>query len=676
MFPLLDIEKTQKPNKLLSKNTNETQEIEGESFSSILHTTINESDDKTNKKPSKKDKKTTTKEEISDQKDLSKDKKSKNDDKEIKDNEIEIKLDKTILDKTKNKKDSNIQNELESKIKNITNTKEAPKTQHKDKEIILPKNEKELLEFTKQTSLESKRTIKDVVDEANKLKLNVKKADIKISNESKNIKSEIKHDLLQESVEKNIAPKQSSIAIIKDSKITQESKKETNILNSILNDKELITKSNNKDSKKPETKKPETKKEIKQEIILEEKPKNLDIKDIKENKDNIKPQNKETKPENIEIKNEKEVKPNNPQISKETDSKKTNKNIANEIKEEIKTEKVTAKNTEIQEIKNKDTKEAKITEIKEAEKNKVETKEINNKIEKQVSLESQNIQNNKEIKDKKVDIKQVSTEIKGEVKADIKNDNIVNKKIKNDTKKDESKVSINSQQDIRLTNVIKEEIINPTSFKEVNKDTKEADDFLNNLLKTESKAKPQEEVVSQNKEKEKTKDKEKVSNESYQGNIQSQKQDNFAIKNTFLNFGDKLKEALQQYKPPITKISLELNPERLGSVELTITKRGDNISVQISSNPQALKMFMQNKEEFKKELSNLGFNDVVLDFKDIEGNSLFGGFGDSNPHQHHQNPQNREDEQKRNENSLQAYKEAEESSLEVSSMDLSFSYYA
>lgn len=644
MFPLLDIEKTQKHNKLLSKNTNETQEVEGESFSSILHTTINESDDKTNKKSSKKDKKTTIKEDVSDKKDLSKDKKSKNDDKEIKDNEIEIKL-----DKTKNKKDSNIQNELESKIKNITNTKEAPKIQHKDKEIILPKNEKELLEFTKQTSLESKRTIKDVVDEANKLKLNVKKADIKISTESKGAKREIKHDLLQESVEKNITLKQSSIAIIKDSKITQESKKETNILNSILNDKELITKSNNKDSKKPETKK---------EIILEEKPKILDIKDIKENKDNTKPQNKETKLENIEIKNEKEVKPNNPQISKETDSKKTNKNIANEIKEEIKTEKVTAKNTEIQEIKNKDTKEA------------------NNKIEKQVNLEFQNMQNNKEIKDKKVDIKQVGTEIKGEVKADIKSDNVVSKKIKNDIRKDEGKVSTNSQQDIRLTNIIKEEIINPASFKEVNKDTKEADDFLNNLLKTESKAKPQEEVVSQNKEKEKPKDKEKVSNESYQGNIQSQKQDNFAIKNTFLNFGDKLKEALQQYKPPITKISLELNPERLGSVELTITKRGDNISVQISSNPQALKMFMQNKEEFKKELSNLGFNDVVLDFKDIEGNSLFGGFGDSNPHQHHQNPQNMEDEQKRNENSLQAYKEAEESSLEVSSMDLSFSYYA
>ena len=199
--------------------------------------------------------------------------------------------------------------------------------------------------------------------------------------------------------------------------------------------------------------------------------------------------------------------------------------------------------------------------------------------------------------------------------------------------------------------------------------------FLDNLLKIEtpqkSKQAPQITKIEEGKDhKEKNN---KIHQEIYQTNIQNQSLESFNPKNTFLHFSDKLRDALQNYKPPITKISLELNPENLGNVELTITKMGDKVNIQIGSNQTALQLFMQNAQEFKIQLNNVGFNEVTMDFKDTSGNSFSqnngGNFGNSqqqNPNQH----------QKRNENGLYIYKQAEESNLEISHLDLSFSYYA
>lgn len=201
--------------------------------------------------------------------------------------------------------------------------------------------------------------------------------------------------------------------------------------------------------------------------------------------------------------------------------------------------------------------------------------------------------------------------------------------------------------------------------------------FLDNLLKMQSSAKSS--FVSEAKEASPIQKeiKEKNYQEVYQGAIQSQNIERFSIQNTFIHFSDKLKEALQNYRPPVTKISLELNPQNLGSVELTITKRGDNIHIQIGSNQQALQLFMQNAQDFKNQLSNLGFNEVQMDFKDTAGNSLGGGFSDSNRGNSQQNfHQNSQNHQKRNENSLYVYQQAEDSYREISHMDLRFSYDA
>ncbi|WP_104722610.1 flagellar hook-length control protein FliK [Helicobacter mesocricetorum] len=219
-----------------------------------------------------------------------------------------------------------------------------------------------------------------------------------------------------------------------------------------------------------------------------------------------------------------------------------------------------------------------------------------------------------------------------------------------------------------IQNIIKEEM-----------QTKEGaqQNFLDNLLKMQHSLKSS--LTQETKEASLTQKeiKEKSHQEVYQSAIQSQNTERFSVQNTFAHFSDKLKEALQNYRPPVTKISLELDPQNLGNVELTITKRGDNIHIQIGSNQQALQLFMQNAQDFKNQLSSLGFNEVQMDFKDTGGNSLGGGFSDSNGGSSQQNShQNSQNNQKRNENGLYVYQQADDSYREISYMDLSFSYDA
>lgn len=143
-------------------------------------------------------------------------------------------------------------------------------------------------------------------------------------------------------------------------------------------------------------------------------------------------------------------------------------------------------------------------------------------------------------------------------------------------------------------------------------------------------------------------------------------------KETLRHFSAALKEEVQNYKPPLTKLSLELNPEKLGSVELTITQRGQNLHVQVVSNPQAIQLFMNNAPEFRQQLANVGFSDVSMSFSDGASGGSFGGGGShSGSHQ-----------PKGNENGLSAYKanalggaDLEESTL-LSLMELTLPRYA
>lgn len=85
-------------------------------------------------------------------------------------------------------------------------------------------------------------------------------------------------------------------------------------------------------------------------------------------------------------------------------------------------------------------------------------------------------------------------------------------------------------------------------------------------------------------------------------------------KETLKNVANELKERIDNYKPPVTKLSLELHPLELGKVDVTITTRGNNIVVQLTSNQVAINLFAQNQTEFRANLMALGFSDVSMQF--------------------------------------------------------------
>ena len=85
-------------------------------------------------------------------------------------------------------------------------------------------------------------------------------------------------------------------------------------------------------------------------------------------------------------------------------------------------------------------------------------------------------------------------------------------------------------------------------------------------------------------------------------------------KETIKHFSNNLKKAIENYKPPISKISIELNPKELGKVEVTLVHRGDNLQVQINSNNNVISLFNYNQQELRQNLINMGFNDVNMSF--------------------------------------------------------------
>lgn len=111
-------------------------------------------------------------------------------------------------------------------------------------------------------------------------------------------------------------------------------------------------------------------------------------------------------------------------------------------------------------------------------------------------------------------------------------------------------------------------------------------------------------------------------------------------KTTLSSFAQQIKEAIKNYKPPITKLSLDLNPKNLGKIKLTITQKGKDLKINITSNQKAITLFAQNQVDLKNNLLNVGFNNI--DFSFSQNNSS-------------QNQDKRQ--QKRNKNSLQQYKE-------------------
>jgi hypothetical protein len=81
------------------------------------------------------------------------------------------------------------------------------------------------------------------------------------------------------------------------------------------------------------------------------------------------------------------------------------------------------------------------------------------------------------------------------------------------------------------------------------------------------------------------------------------------------HFATDLKEAVENYKSPFTRLSMKLNPEKLGEVEVSLVQRGNNIHVNIQSgNASSVAFLAQNASELKAQLAHHGITNTTMNF--------------------------------------------------------------
>ncbi|GAA7271232.1 flagellar hook-length control protein FliK [Helicobacter pylori] len=130
------------------------------------------------------------------------------------------------------------------------------------------------------------------------------------------------------------------------------------------------------------------------------------------------------------------------------------------------------------------------------------------------------------------------------------------------------------------------------------------------LLEKEEKAKE----VSENKEKTKESTNSAQSAQNAQASDKTSENKSTAPKETIKHFTQQLKQEIQEYKPPMSRISMDLFPKELGKVEVTIQKVGKNLKVSVISHNNSLQTFLDNQQDLKNSLNALGFEGVDLSF--------------------------------------------------------------
>ncbi|WP_033787941.1 flagellar hook-length control protein FliK [Helicobacter pylori] len=120
--------------------------------------------------------------------------------------------------------------------------------------------------------------------------------------------------------------------------------------------------------------------------------------------------------------------------------------------------------------------------------------------------------------------------------------------------------------------------------------------------------------VSDNKEKTKETNSSAQSAQNTQASDKTSDNKSIAPKETIKHFTQQLKQEIQEYKPPMSKISMDLFPKELGKVEVTIQKVGKNLKVSVISHNNSLQTFLDNQQDLKNSLNALGFEGVDLSF--------------------------------------------------------------
>ncbi|MCQ2880891.1 flagellar hook-length control protein FliK [Helicobacter pylori] len=120
--------------------------------------------------------------------------------------------------------------------------------------------------------------------------------------------------------------------------------------------------------------------------------------------------------------------------------------------------------------------------------------------------------------------------------------------------------------------------------------------------------------ASDNKEKAKESNSNAQSAQNTQASDKTNENKSVTPKETIKHFTQQLKQEIQEYKPPMSRISMDLFPKELGKVEVIIQKVGKNLKVSVISHNNSLQTFLDNQQDLKNSLNALGFEGVDLSF--------------------------------------------------------------
>ncbi|WQU15295.1 flagellar hook-length control protein FliK [Helicobacter pylori] len=120
--------------------------------------------------------------------------------------------------------------------------------------------------------------------------------------------------------------------------------------------------------------------------------------------------------------------------------------------------------------------------------------------------------------------------------------------------------------------------------------------------------------ISDNKEKTKEASNSAQNAQNAQASDKTSENKSVTPKETIKHFTQQLKQEIQEYKPPMSRISMDLFPKELGKVEVIIQKVGKNLKVSVISHNNSLQTFLDNQQDLKNSLNALGFEGVDLSF--------------------------------------------------------------
>lgn len=295
------------------------------------------------------------------------------------------------------------------------------------------------------------------------------------------------------------------------------------------------------------------------------------------------------------------------------DKKESKKSNEQDLNETIKTKIKDIKNDTLQ---NQETKKENIkeelkdikTEIKQ-EKTEHSLKDIKTEADKNLDNKIKDIQKKEQILKQEETIKQEKI-----VKNDNfnKNETIKNSQIISSNQKDLKQENHKDLKQVNLDQKINPENITDKISKELNKNNNSTFDNNQNkdLNQNSNNQNKEEKSIEKNSE-----DLNSLIKELSKIN-HNQTRNTTNAKETLQYFSQDLKEAVEQYKAPITKISITLNPSNLGEVEVTLVQRGNNLHINFNSNTNAMNLFIQNQAEFKNSLVNMGFTGLEMNFSD------------------------------------------------------------